>query len=275
MTKSDELVARGSGDALQTEKLPAERGSVSTTKEAAVASVDIKPPMPRYSKTVLALYDSLLHADSPEYENVTFGKIEEPATSVEASSSTCLNSTSQHFHYPQSPELVSHTIEEQPLYVNAKQFHRILKRRVARQRLEEALRLTSKGRKPYLHESRHYVSMRRPRGPGGRFLTADEVKEIEKTKELGRDEDVSKQPFDTAFTARLFETPQSARNTSSVSPQIFNQSLDVPLHNVQSAVSTRAKQPFDLKRFQVKRSKSVKAKFSVPRVDHPTTKESL
>jgi hypothetical protein len=25
--------------------------------------------------------------------------------------------------------------------------------------------------------------MRRPRGPGGRFLTADEVKEIEKTKE--------------------------------------------------------------------------------------------
>ncbi|OJJ84584.1 transcription activator HAP2 [Aspergillus glaucus CBS 516.65] len=79
-----------------------------------------------------------------------------------------------------SPELVSGGAEESPLYVNAKQFHRILKRRVARQRLEEQLRLTSKGRKPYLHESRHNHAMRRPRGPGGRFLTADEVAAMEK-----------------------------------------------------------------------------------------------
>ncbi|KAI9647379.1 Transcriptional activator [Ciborinia camelliae] len=90
--------------------------------------------------------------------------------------------------HPQSPELVSGAVEESPLYVNAKQFHRILKRRVARQRLEEALRLTSKGRKPYLHESRHNHAMRRPRGPGGRFLTADEVAEIERTKGDGGDE---------------------------------------------------------------------------------------
>ncbi|CAG8952172.1 hypothetical protein HYFRA_00000911 [Hymenoscyphus fraxineus] len=90
--------------------------------------------------------------------------------------------------HPQSPELVS-AVEESPLYVNAKQFHRILKRRVARQRLEEALRLTSKGRKPYLHESRHNHAMRRPRGPGGRFLTADEVAEIERTKGDGGEDD--------------------------------------------------------------------------------------
>lgn len=81
----------------------------------------------------------------------------------------------------QSPDNVpvAGSAEETPLYVNAKQFHRILKRRMARQKLEEALRLTSKGRKPYLHESRHNHAMRRPRGPGGRFLTAEEVAAME------------------------------------------------------------------------------------------------
>lgn len=80
----------------------------------------------------------------------------------------------------QTPEIGAPAAEESPLYVNAKQFHRILKRRVARQKLEEQLRLTSKNRKPYLHESRHNHAMRRPRGPGGRFLTADEVAALER-----------------------------------------------------------------------------------------------
>ncbi|OJJ46169.1 hypothetical protein ASPZODRAFT_2070377 [Penicilliopsis zonata CBS 506.65] len=88
-------------------------------------------------------------------------------------------------HSQPSPEMVQGTAEESPLYVNAKQFHRILKRRVARQKLEEQLRLTSKGRKPYLHESRHNHAMRRPRGPGGRFLTADEVAAMEKNQAAG------------------------------------------------------------------------------------------
>lgn len=77
--------------------------------------------------------------------------------------------------------------EDSPLYVNAKQFHRILKRRVARQKLEEQLRLSSKTRKPYLHESRHNHAMRRPRGPGGRFLTAEEVTAMEKAEAEGKD----------------------------------------------------------------------------------------
>ena len=71
-------------------------------------------------------------------------------------------------------ELPSLKPGDPPHMVNAKQYHRILKRRAYREALAKQAHIPKK-RRAFLHESRHQHAMRRPRGPGGRFLRKEEI----------------------------------------------------------------------------------------------------
>lgn len=87
--------------------------------------------------------------------------------------------------YPSTNAVFDHTGppgKAEPTYVNAKQYHRILKRRQSRQVLEAYFARTRREReeKPYMHESRHRHAMKRPRGPGGRFLTKSEIDKLKR-----------------------------------------------------------------------------------------------
>lgn len=101
---------------------------------------------------------------------------------------------------------------EQPFYVNAKQYHRILKRRIARAKLEETLKVQP-GRRPYLHESRHKHAMRRPRGQGGRFLTAAEIAEKQRLEKLKNEAENTEE----SLSPDVASSDASAQNKTSTS----------------------------------------------------------
>ncbi|KAH8595119.1 CCAAT-binding transcription factor (CBF-B/NF-YA) subunit B-domain-containing protein, partial [Bisporella sp. PMI_857] len=102
-----------------------------------------------------------------------------------------------------------HLQSPEPTYVNAKQYGRILKRRVAREKFEKARKVTTTARPRYWHESRHRHASSRPRGEDGRFLKAGEIKEME---EDSRGKGVKPQEMPAEGPKRKADAETSAPN---------------------------------------------------------------
>ncbi|XP_019246889.1 PREDICTED: nuclear transcription factor Y subunit A-7-like isoform X2 [Nicotiana attenuata] len=101
--------------------------------------------------------------------------------------------------------------EDGPIYVNAKQYHGIMRRRQIRAKLEAQNKLV-KNRKPYLHESRHLHAVNRVRGSGGRFLSSKKVHQS----------DPNSYPTNSASSQDSVERENSTSAFSSVRKDVNN-----------------------------------------------------